>query len=202
MAVQAQVTSVEALESFRASLILYLGKARPALEAVQAEVLRTRFWLEHEQRIHWEHQVRRRTRELEEAQQALFSARLSNLRDATEAEQTAVHKAKRSLEQAETRLKILKRWSREYDSRIGPPAKQLDHLRDLLTTDLPRAIVFLAQAVNTLDAYTGIAPAAGASGGAPPAVPDVANGTDPSPASGPPPAPHTAPLRARGRETA
>ena len=146
--------------------------------------------------------MRRRTRELEEAQQALFSARLSHLRDATEAEQTAVHKARRSLEQAETRLKVLKRWSREYDSRIGPPAKQLDHLRDLLTTDLPRAIVYLAQAVKTLDAYTGIAPTAGTPGEAPPATPDVANGTGPSPAAETAPKPDTAPLPASGRETA
>jgi hypothetical protein len=156
MAAQAQVTSVEALESFRASLIVYLGKARPTLEAVDAEIQRTRSWLQTEQRTRWEEQVRRRTRELHEAQQALFSAQLARLREATDAELSAVHKAKRALEQAEAKLRIVKRWSRDFDSRVGPPAKQLDHLRDLLIRDLPQAIVFLAQAVHTLDAYAGL----------------------------------------------
>src|SRR5438046_9744601 len=71
---RAQVTSVEALEAFRASLIVYLSKARPTLEEVSADVLRTRLWLENEQRTHWENQVRRRHKELEQAQKALFSA--------------------------------------------------------------------------------------------------------------------------------
>ena len=64
---QAQVRSVDALDSFRASLIVYLSQARPALEEVSAEVVRTRVWLETEQRNYWENQVRRRRKELEQA---------------------------------------------------------------------------------------------------------------------------------------
>ncbi len=75
---KAHVTSVEALEAFRSSLIVYVSKARPTLEEVTADVLRTRLWLETEQRTHWEGQVRRRAKELEQAQAALFSARISN----------------------------------------------------------------------------------------------------------------------------
>ena len=72
---RAHVTSVDALETFRASLIIYLSKARPALEEVSADVQRTRGWLESEQWPHWEREVRRRGQVLQEAQQALFSAR-------------------------------------------------------------------------------------------------------------------------------
>ena len=43
---QAKVTSVDALENFRASLILFLSKAKPALEEVMHEVVRTRLWIE------------------------------------------------------------------------------------------------------------------------------------------------------------
>ena len=45
---RAHVTSLEALESFRASLILYVSKARPTLEEVSADVVRTRLWLEND----------------------------------------------------------------------------------------------------------------------------------------------------------
>jgi hypothetical protein len=47
---QAKITSVEALDAFRAALIIYLSKARPTLEEVSADVQRTRGWLEGEQR--------------------------------------------------------------------------------------------------------------------------------------------------------
>ena len=76
----AHVTSTEAIAAFRASLIVYLSKARPVLEDACDEVSRTRQWLQFDRRPHWENQLRRRTRDLENAQQALYSARLANLR--------------------------------------------------------------------------------------------------------------------------
>src|SRR5436305_3404413 len=114
---RAHVTSIEALESFRASLLIYVGKARPTVEEVSADVLRTKLWLENEQRMHWESQVRRRAKVLEQAEQALSSARMSNLREASTTEAMAVRKAKQSLEEAEAKLKVLKHWNREFDSR-------------------------------------------------------------------------------------
>src|SRR5947208_7463376 len=129
---RAQVTSVEALEAFRATLIVYLSKARPTLEEVSADVLRTKLWLENEQRMHWENQVRRRSQALEQAQQALSSARMSNLREASNTEFMAVRKAKRALEEAEAKLKLLKYWNREFDSRVEPLVKQLEKLHTFL----------------------------------------------------------------------
>src|SRR5512137_2899868 len=128
---RAHITSVEALEDFRASLIVYLSKVRPTLDEVSSEVLRTRLWLQNEQRTHWENEVRRRTKVLEQAQQTEFGARLSNLRDSTDAERMAVMRARRALEEAEEKLRRVKHWSREYDSRIEPLAKQLDQLQNV-----------------------------------------------------------------------
>src|SRR5690349_2579642 len=95
---QARVTSLEALQTFRSHLIIYLSQARPLLEEVSAGVLHTHLWLENEQRTHWENQIRRRTKELQQAQQYLFSARLGSLSHGMSAEQLAVHRAKRTLE--------------------------------------------------------------------------------------------------------
>ena len=155
---RAIVTSVDALEAFRATLILYVSKARPTLEEVSAEVLRTRVWLENEQRTYWENQLRMRTRVLEQAQQALFGARLSNLRDESAAEVMAVHRAKRARDDAEAKLKTVKHWNREFDGRVQPLVKQMEKLHTILANDLTQAVVYLAQAVRTLDAYAGIKP--------------------------------------------
>jgi hypothetical protein len=167
MAPHAHVSSVEAIEAFRASLIVYLSQARPVLEEVGSEVLRTRFWLEHEARAHWEREIRRRTERLHEAEQALFGARLSGLREAPSAEQLAVRRAKVAVEQAEDRLKNVKRWCREFDSRIDPLARELDPARNLLAIDMPRAVAHLARMVQTLGDYAGLNPLADVAGATP-----------------------------------
>lgn len=156
----AHVTSTDAIESFRANLIVYLGKMRPILEDACDEVIRTRQWLQQDRRTHWENQVRRRTRELENANQALYSARLANLREVTTAEQTAVLRAKRALTEAEEKLKMVKRWNLEFDQRVGPLVKQLEQLRTMLSNDMPKAALHLSQVLKTLEAYANVAPSA------------------------------------------
>ncbi|MCX6904123.1 MAG: hypothetical protein NTW03_11745 [Verrucomicrobia bacterium] len=155
---RAHITSVEAIESFRANLIIYLSKARPTVEEVSADVLRTRLWLQNEQRLHWEGQVRRRTKEFEQAQQALFSTRISSVHVATDTAQQAYNKAKRALEEAEDKLKRLKQWSRDFEGRTEPMVKQLERLQTFLADDMVKAAASLAQMIKTLDDYVGLAP--------------------------------------------
>lgn len=161
------MTAVDALEAFRAELVVYISKARPTLEEVSADVLRVRVWLESEQRTHWENEMRRRRRELEQAQEALFSSRISKLRQESAAEVMAFHRAKRAQEEGEDKLRTLKQWNREFDSRVQPLVKQMEKLHTILANDLVKAIAYLAQAVRTLDAYAETPPPAAAAGPAP-----------------------------------
>lgn len=185
---KAHVTSLDALESFRSNLIVYLSQARPALDEVSADVLRTRMWLENEQRMHWENQMRRRAKELEQAQQALFSSRLSTLLKESAAEQFAVHKAKAAVAEADSKLRTLKKWDREFEGRVQPLAKQMEKLHTVLSNDMVKAVAYLTQAISTLAAYaekqsagpgtpppTGVAP-----GVAEPKVSDGTLGGDPA----------------------
>ncbi len=172
MADKAHVTSVEALQAFRTSLVLYLSKARPTLDEVGGDVVRTRLWLENDQRSYWEGQVRRRSRVLEQAQAALFGSRLSTFREASTAEQAAVNKARRALAEAEEKLRLVKRWYREFENRVEPLAKELGKLQSFLTDQMPKALAYLAQAVKTLEDYAQLAPSppAEASGSSPSAA--------------------------------
>jgi len=158
---QAQVTSVDAIEAFRANLIVFLSKAKPTLEEVTSDVLRTRQWLQHDQRNHWEQQMRLRSRELERAQAELFSARLSNLQEASAAQYMAAHRAQRSVREAEDKQRLLKKWNRELENRTEPMVKLVDQLHGFLTSEMIHAVAFLAQAVKTLQAYADLAPPAG-----------------------------------------
>ena len=153
MADQVKVTSVDALEWFRASLIVFLNKTHNCLDQVTDEIRRTRSWIQHDQRLHWEGEVRRRTRVLAQAEQELLSARMIKLLDNLSAQQAVVHKARRSLDEAAEKLRNVKLWSRDFDSSVEPLTKSLYGFRDHLLQDMPKGISYLVQAQKTLEAY-------------------------------------------------
>jgi hypothetical protein len=153
MATQAKITSVEAIELFRAALIVFTSQARPALEEVSSEGVRMRLWLENDQRRFWENERRTRNRKLEEAQQELFNARLSQFQESTSLQQMTVHRAQRAVRDAEEKLVRLKRWGRELENRSAPLLKEVEQLHSFLTAEMPKAVAYLAQVVRALDAY-------------------------------------------------
>jgi len=153
---QAKITSIDAIESFRSSLIVYIGKARPTLDEIGAEVMRLRSWLQNDQRIHWTGEVKRWTKALETAKQEMFSATIANLRETSSAELMAVRRAERALDHAQTKLQILKKWDRDFESRVAPLAKQLEKMQSLLTNDLPVATAYLAETIQILNAYADV----------------------------------------------
>ena len=155
MSNQAKVTSIEALEAFRAALIIFLTKARRVVDDSSEEVGRTRQWIQHDQRTHWEGEHRRRTKKLEQAQAELMSVRLgaaAHQESARMARQMAVAKAKRDVTEVEDKLRKLKSWSQNYDTATDPILKRMDKLRQGLD-ELPKAIAYLVNVERALNAY-------------------------------------------------
>ena len=153
MAIQAKITSVEAIEYFRAALILFASEARPALEEVSSEVTRLRLWLENDQWRHWEYELRLRNKKLEQAQAELLTMRLSDFSETTSLQQMTVRRARQAVEQAGEKLKSLKKWDRDLENRAAPMLKEIEQLHNFLTGEMPKALAYLAQVVRTLDAY-------------------------------------------------
>ena len=154
---QAKITSVEAIESFRAKLIVFLGQARPVVDEAAHELSRTRLWLQNDQRALWEHQLRLRARRLEEAKQELFNARLSQFQDSTAMPLVAMQRAQHAVQEAEATLGSLKKWDRELENRAAPLMKQTEQLQGFLATDMTRAVAYLDQVLKALDAYRSVA---------------------------------------------
>jgi len=150
---QAKVTSLEALESFRSQLILFLTKANRSVNEVLDDVHRTRTWLQNDQLLFWEREYRRRTKVLDQAESELMSAKLSSLRDNISLQQMAVLKAKRALAEAEEKRRNVKQWNRNFDSCTDPLTKKLESLRSFLENDLPKGVTYLANARKTLESY-------------------------------------------------
>jgi chromosome segregation ATPase len=157
---QARVGSIDAIEAFRAALIRFTERSKRALDDITGEVKRTRGWLETEQRQKWEGELRRRTRALEQAEQELYSARLSDMRRDKSAQQMAVNKARRSLQEAQEKLALIKRWRQAYDARVEALAKQLEGLQDTLSRQMPQGVVTLTNSIRYLQDYAQVRPAA------------------------------------------
>lgn len=155
---QAHVASIEAIEAFRARLLVFRAHARSTVEEASAEVARLRQWLDHDQRNLWEGEIRKRRRALEAAQQELFSSRLSKLEEATAAQQMALHRAEAAVRTAEAKLATVRRWSRDFEGAVAPLAKQVEPLHSLLTVDLAAAAAQLGRLVETLSVYAGLRP--------------------------------------------
>ena len=153
MAEQAKVTSLDALESFRANLIVFMTTAHRCVDEAGDEVRRTRQWLQGEGRMHWEGEARRRKRVLDQAEADLYSARLSDLKDRTIVQEEAVRKAKRAMAEAEDKLRMLKKWNRDFDNSTDQLVKRLEGMRFFLDHDMPKALAYLVQAQRTLEGY-------------------------------------------------
>jgi len=164
MAARTQVKSVEVIESFRSALIIYLSKARPALEEMAGEVLRTKHWLQNDQRRLWEGEMKQRKKKLERAQAELFSVSMSKFQEVSSAQQLLMHKAKAACEEADKKLVILRKWDKELDNRADPMVKQVDQFQSFVTSEMPKAIAYLGQVIKALEAYAEVA-MGGVSGG-------------------------------------
>lgn len=163
---KAKITSVDALEAFRSNLVVYVSKARPALEEVSSDVMRLRLWLQEDRTDHWQAQVKKRQRVLEQAQQALFSTRMSNLNEATSTAQFDVHRAKRALEEAAEKLQKVKAWDKKFESLSSPWLRQMEKLHSVLAHDLPLAVAHLSEMIRLLSDYAELRPSGGAAAGA------------------------------------
>ena len=156
MAERAQVTSFEAVESFRADLIVFLSRARAVLEEASDDVVRTRLWVQNDQRRLWEGETRVRYQKLEEVRAELFSAQLSQFHESTALCLMAVQRAERANREAEAKMAVLKKWDRDLENRTDPLVKQVTQFHSFLATDMKRAVAYLDQVVKTLEAYAGI----------------------------------------------
>jgi hypothetical protein len=156
----AQVTSIEAIDAFKASLIVYLEKARGVLDNVNDDVVRTRVWLQSDRQLHWKHQIGQRTRVLAQAEQELLTARLSGMPEAIKARQMTVNQARLALREAEERLARVNRWTQQFETQVGTRAKVVTQLRHSLAHDMGKAVALLEGAATSLAAYAEMAPPA------------------------------------------
>jgi hypothetical protein len=177
MAEHANVSSIDALEAFRADLIQYVEKARVALEDAEGEVRRTRSWLDGDRTNYWTSQYKQRAKKLEQAEAELYNVTLTSPQESHAFQKMAVHKARRNLEEAEEKLRVLKKWRQTFDNRVTPLLRQLDPMFFQVGRNLPKGIHALGESIKALQTYAERMPAP--KPGAPPVGGDNTEGGTP-----------------------
>ena len=153
MSEQAKISSIEALEAFRADLIQYISKARVALEDMEGDVRRTQTWLDTDRAQHWGTEMKKRMKQLHQAEQELYSANLTNPQASNAFQKMAVHKAQRNVDEAEEKLRVVKKWRQTFDNRATPLLRQLDPLFHHVGQQLPKGVHSLGESIKALQAY-------------------------------------------------
>lgn len=153
MADQARISNLDAIETFRTAMVVFSSKARQSVEMAMDAVKKTRVWLNVEQPAFWAAQIKQRQKKLDQAQQELMSARMSEFVDAPTVQQMAVRKARAALEDAQAKLERTKAWARDYDRTVAPMERKLDAMRDYVDTDLAVATAHLVEIQKILQAY-------------------------------------------------
>jgi len=159
MSEKANVSSIDALEAFRADLIRFIEKARVALEDAEGEVRRTRNWLDGDRTIHWKRRLKQCAKQLEQAEAELYNARIVRPEESHSFLRIAVAKAKRGVEEAEEKLRVLKHWRTHYDNLTTPLVRRLSPAFFLVSRHLPDGVHMLDESIKALQAYAEKGPA-------------------------------------------
>src|SRR5580704_7826223 len=117
MGIGANIESLEALSSFKISLVKFTEACIAAFGDAEGDVNRTLHWLESDQMTHWNVRIRHCQEALSRAEEALWQKKIfkdSSGRTASAVEEMKqVSKAKMQLEEAQQKLANTKRWAKQ-----------------------------------------------------------------------------------------
>lgn len=153
----AQVHSLDALREFRATLVKFREEVSNALTAVDVEARHAFEWLSHDQLKHWQSELRRREDMVGECKAALHRCQIMKLPTGETPpcidEKKQLAKAKARVEEAEDKIKAVKRWTMILEQELieyKGPVQQLDIM---VQSKLLFAIEDLDSRINSLEAY-------------------------------------------------
>ncbi|MEM7754253.1 MAG: hypothetical protein AAF297_01305 [Planctomycetota bacterium] len=180
MADKARVTSIEALEVFRPSLIKFTEETSTALLGAEADAGRTAQWLRGEMIPYWKKEVRIRQEDVTRAKSKLTvkQAQKDDDQRVTVDERKAVEKAKRRLVEAEEKFTRSRAWARRLEKAQDDFRGAIGSFKTIVEHEMPKAIARLDHSIATLDAYTKMKPKS-APGGTRRAGPQASEGGAP-----------------------
>ena len=160
MSSQAAVHSIDELKNFRVALALYGEDTLGTLGAVEAEVRRTLRWLEEERPAYWHDQIKRRREQVAMARADVFRRNLQKKPDynpAMSEQKDALRKAEASLQDAEKRLVMVRKWQPQLRHAVLEYHASVQRMKDIAAGDVPSGVNLLTRIIDALEAYLQVA---------------------------------------------
>lgn len=160
MALPVNVRSIDVLRSVREAFVLFAEDSKHAMGSMESEIRRCIDWLTHDQRIHWQTEVKRRTEKLSSAKAELHRKQISQksgVKHDTE-QREAIREAKGRLEEAEDKVENIHRWLPLVERAVMEYNGQARPFADLLEFEVERSIELLDRMINALDDYVRLQP--------------------------------------------
>ena len=155
----ARVSSINALKDFKRALGSFATVINTAIGEAQSDLQRTTWWVQQDRLTHWQVQKRKRTTQLAQAKSELFRAQVASpdQRVSATLERKAVDQAQQRLDEAETKLANIKRWSRLLEREIILYKGHCQQLARAIDGEVPAALLRLDKMVGALEKYVRIA---------------------------------------------
>jgi hypothetical protein len=169
MSSQATVHSIDDLKALRVAMALYGDDTLGTLGAVEAEVRRTLRWVEEERPVYWQEQIKRRREQVAMARADVFRKNLQKRPDynpAMSEQKEALRKAEASLQDAEKRLVMVRKWQPMLRHVVLEYHASVQRLKDMAAGDVTSGVNLLTRIIDALEAYLQVAPSSGLGSGA------------------------------------
>ncbi len=157
MAQTARVDSIEALKTFRASLLKFAERVRGGLGSAEFDIHRADQWLKQEQRAYWKGMIRKRMELVTRAKSALNQKKLYKSPMGGEQscieEEKALAVAKKRLEEAEDKADAVRKWSQKLEQESFLFKGQVQAIGRSLEVDVPNTVALLDRLLLSLEAY-------------------------------------------------
>lgn len=155
----ARVTSIDALRQFKAALADFAEQVGLALSEAQSDVQRTVSWMSNDRLMHWQRELKKRNEKLALAKSELFRKQLesNDTRTSAVVERKNVAKAERLVEEAEQKLKNVKKWKSVLERELMLFRAQCAQVSAVAQSDVPITIGRMEKMIASLEAYISIA---------------------------------------------
>lgn len=157
---QANVNSFDALEAFRAALLVFAKQSDEGLTECETEMRRLLEWLEHDRPGYWKERVRLAHDAAHKAKGDLHRCLMYpvgvNERPACTEERAALKQAEAHLAYCREKQERLRHWVREVRHELHTYEGRTTRLREVIEHDAPKAAAAIAKMLATLEEYRGL----------------------------------------------
>lgn len=158
----ARVESIDALRDLRAAVLKFVEQVRVALDEAGSQARRAQTWVQRDQAVYWQAQIRRRQDEMNRARLALLAKQAQKAPDgggpSCVEERKALELARRRLEQANQKAAAVRQWIPRLEREVHGYMAVTSGLGRMVDLEGPRVAAQLDGMIDALERYLALSP--------------------------------------------